>query len=198
MPYASLIELRLAMDLGLDDGDEPSLIRALDSATEWIDSYTGRVFVLDAEDTTRYFYPDRQGTVTVPDLVELTSIATDTRGDRTYATVLADDEYELRPIDGPPYQTIVMWPVGTSHAFISTEQVKIVGTFGYTVAGVAPIAVKQACIILASRHYKRREAPFGILQSTDLGTFSRISKEDPDVVSLLAPYRLTGSSWVLV
>lgn len=197
MAYASLIELRLAMDLGLDDGDETSLIRALDSATQWIDEYTGRVFTLDAEDTTRYFYPDRQGVVTVPDLVTVTSIATDTSLDRTYATVIETDQYELRPISGPPYQSIVMWP-NSSRAFISTEQVKIVGTFGYTVDGVAPKAVKQACIILASRHYKRREAPFGILQSTDLGTFSRISKEDPDVVSLLSPYRITGASWVLV
>jgi hypothetical protein len=186
------------MDLGLDDGDETSLIRALDSATQWIDSYTGRVFTLDTADTTRYFYPDRQGIVNVPDLATVTSIALDTAGNRTYSTTLIASEYELRPIDGPPYQEIVMWPIGTSHAFISTERVKVVGKFGYTVDGLPPAAVKQACIILASRHYKRREAPFGILQSSDLGTFSRISKEDPDVVSLLSPYRLTGSSWVLV
>jgi len=197
MPYASLIEFRLAMDLGLDDGDEPSLIRALDSATDWIDSYTGRVFTLDSVDTTRYFYPDRQGVVSVPDLVTVTSIALDTAINRTYATTLTASDYELRPLDGPPYQSIVMWPY-SSRAFIASEQVKIVGKFGYEVDGEAPKAVKQACIILASRHYKRREAPFGILQSTDLGTFSRISKEDPDVVSLLSPYRLTGASWVLV
>lgn len=186
---------RLKESLAIEDTDSDDVLRrSLDAATTWIDNYTGRTFTLDAEDTTRYFYPNREGIVDLPDLVTVTSIKLDTVGDRTYSTTLAAAEYEFRPIDGPPFTEVRMWPT-SSRAFISTERVQIVGTFGWP---SVPKPVEQACLILASRYYKRGEAPFGVLQNTDLGQYTRISKEDPDVVSLLGPYRVTGSSWVLV
>jgi hypothetical protein len=80
--------------------------------------------------------------------------------------------------------------------------VQVVGKFGYVENGHPPTAVTLACMILANRYRGRKDAPFGILGATDLGQFERISKEDPDVISLLQPYiAATGSrggSWVLV
>lgn len=196
MSYATLVELKAAIDIA-DTADDTNLQRALDAATEWIDQHTGRVFTLDASDTTRVFYPGRDGVLTVPDLVTVTSIKTDTRGDRSFNTTLVAADYQLMPLDGPPYQSIRIWPQ-SSDSFAFDRQVQIVGKFGYTISGAAPIAVKQACLLLATRYFKRAEAPFGILQTVDLGQFTRISKEDPDVISLLEPYRITGSAWVAV
>src|SRR5689334_10643543 len=120
MAYVELERLKEA--LGIEDTNADDILRrSLDAATDWIDNYTGRTFVLDAADTTRYFYPNRQGIVTVPDLYSVTSIALDRAGNRTYTTTLATSDYELLPIDGPPYQEVRMWPTG-SYAFISTER----------------------------------------------------------------------------
>lgn len=195
----SLVTLQvLKRAIDIEDGaDDDNLQRALDAATSWITDYTGRTFDVDATDTTRLFYPNADGTVSVPDLVSITSLKTDTTGNRSYATTLAATDYELLPLDGPPYDTIRSWPQ-SSKSFAAGRQVQIVGKFGNEPGGSVPAAVQQACLILATRFYKRREAPFGILQTVDLGQFTRISKEDPDVISLLAPYKVTGGAWVVV
>lgn len=186
---------RLKESMGIEDTDADDLLRrSLDAATSWIDSYTGRVFTLDATAVEREFYPESDGTLTVPDVQTITSVEIDRLGNLTYDTTLATTDYELLPLTGPPYQQIKIWPT-SSHAFTSGYRVRVTGTFGYA---SVPKAVEQACLILASRYYKRGEAPFGVLQATDLGQYTRISKEDPDVVSLLAPYRITGASWVIV
>lgn len=192
--YASLSDVKHY--LGIDDtGSDAQLLSVLEAASRWIDNYTGRVFSVDAADTTRYFYPESDQTVSVPDLRTITSIATDEDGDRTYARVLATTDYELLPTDGPPYRSIRIWPQ-SSYAFVPGYLVKIVGKFGYL---AVPAEVKQANLILASRYYRRAEAPFGILQSVDLGQFTRISTQDPDVIALLQPYRVAGgASWILV
>ena len=75
---------------------------------------------------------------------------------------------------------------------------RVVGSFGCVVDGGPPVEVRQSALILASRLYKRAEAPFGVLQNTDLGQYTRLSQTDPDVANLLAPWRLTGASWVMV
>jgi hypothetical protein len=180
-----------------DTADDDNLLRVIAAASDWITEYCGRTFEKDAADTTRLFYPTSTTTLDVPDLVTVTSIKTDSSGDRSYATALATTDYELLPLDGPPYDQVRIWP-RSSKSFEVGRLVQIVGKFGMDESSNPPPAVKQAALILSSRYYKRGEAPFGVLQSTDLGQFTRISKEDPDVISLLAPYRLTGASWVLV
>ena len=194
--YCSLSDLKAYMSISDSASDAP-LQRTLDAASRWIDQHTGRVFSLDATDTTRLFYPGRDGMLTVPDLVSIASIKTDTTGNRTYGTTLTTSDYQVMPLDGPPYQSIRIWPQ-SSDSFAYDRQVQIIGKFGYTVGGAAPAEVQQANLILATRLFKRAEAPFGILQTIDLGQFTRISKEDPDVISLLAPYRVTSGAWVAV
>lgn len=175
-----------------------ALQRALDAAESWINDYTGRTFALDASDTTREFYPNSDGTLSVPDLVTATSIKSDSAGDKSYSTTFATTDYELLPLDGPPYQTVRIWPT-SSKSFAQGRLVQIIGKFGDTVGSAAPVSVQQAELILASRFYHRKDAPFGILQSVDLGQFTRISKEDPDVITLLEPFKVTGAAgWVVV
>jgi hypothetical protein len=193
--YASLLELKQQLAI-TDAANDVDLERALESASRWIEGYTGRVFSL-ATAQTRYYYPDGTERVQVADLVAVTSIAVDSSGDRTYATTLTANDYELWPLDGPPYQEVRIWPLSTAYSFSPGRRVRIVGSFGCVVDGAAPVAVKQACLILAGRYYVRKDAPFGVLSAVDLGQFERISKEDPDVVSLLGPWRTTAN-WVVV
>jgi hypothetical protein len=194
--YVSLIELKQVLAVE-DAASDVDLERALEAASRYVESYCGRTFAL-ATAQTKDYYPDSAERVQVVDLVSVTSIAVDTSGTRTYSTVLSASDYELWPLDGPPYQEVRMWPLATTHSFSPGRRVRIVGTFGAAVDGGAPVEVRQAVLLLASRYFKRaREAPFGILQSTDLGQFTRLSGNDPDVVALLNPWRLVGN-WVAV
>jgi hypothetical protein len=193
--YALLPELKQSLAI-TDAASDVDLERALDAASRWIDEYTGRVFHLQTAQTKDY-YPSGTDVVRVADLVAVTTIHVDTAGNRTYSTALSPADYELWPLGGPPYQEVRMWPLAGTRSFSPGRRVRIVGTFGCVVDGAAPVAVREATLILASRYYKRGEAPFGVLASVDLGQFERITREDPDVVSLLGPWRLT-SNWVLV
>ena len=194
--YASLPELKQQLAIA-DANNDVDLERALDAASRWIEGYTGRVFYLQTAQT-RDFYPQDADRLDVADLVAITSLSVDTSGTRTYGTVLTASDYELYPLDGPPYDQVRVWPLATTRSFSPGRRVRIVGTFGCVVDGAAPVAVRQACLILAGRYYVRKDAPFGVLAAVDLGQFERISKEDPDVVSLLGPWRLAGGSWVVV
>jgi hypothetical protein len=52
-----------------------------------------------------------------------------------------------------------------------------------------PSAVKQACLIQASRFFTRRYAPFGVAGSPESGSEMRLlAKVDPDVAVILGPY----------
>jgi hypothetical protein len=193
--YASLPELKQQLAIA-DEANDVDLERALESASRWIEGYTGRVFTLQTAQT-RYYYPQDAERVDVVDLVAVTTLSVDSVGDRTYSTSLAASDYELWPLDGPPYDQIRIWPLSSSRSFSPGRRVRVVGSFGCVVDGAAPVAVKQACLILAGRYYVRKDAPFGVLSAVDLGQFERISKEDPDVVSLLGPWRL-NAAWILV
>jgi uncharacterized phiE125 gp8 family phage protein len=191
---ASVAELRSHM--GIDDSyDDTHLTRVLDAASAWIESPAGcdRTFDVGTS-ATKVFDPIRNDVVLVPDLVTVTSIKTDSAGNRTYSTTLTTADYDLWPYSGPPYSE-VRARAGASRGFAPGTLVQIVGTWGY--ADGVPAPVKQAALLLAARWFKRNDAPFGILSAVDLGQFERLSKEDPDVVTLLAPYR-RSHAWVLV
>lgn len=199
MSYATAAQLKAW--IGIEDTvDDTQLQVILDAATRAIDHKCSRSFTLSSA-ATKYFYPTSEWLLDVPDLVSVTSIKLDTVGDRTYATTLTTNEYELLPYtddNGIPsvrYQQVRIWPL-SSHAFTRGRLVQVVGNFGYVVSGAAPADVQQFCLILAARIWKRHETPLGILGATDLGQFERIGKEDPEAY-LLAPY-IRGKDWVAV
>jgi hypothetical protein len=181
--YVSLHEAKQALAI-TDSLSDVDLERAIESASRYAEAFCGRTFHLQTAQT-RYYYPDGTERLRVVDLVAPTTISVDTAGDRTYATALTANDYELWPLDGPPYQEVRVWPLATTRSFSPGRRVRIVGSFGCTVDGLAPVEVRQAVLILATRYFKRREAPFGVLAAVDLGQFERIGRDDPDVVTLL-------------
>lgn len=192
--YASLLEFKQFIAIP-DEASDVDLERALETASRKVDHECGRVFSLQTAQT-RLYYPDDPWNLQVVDLVTPTSIKVDTEGDRTYATTLATTDYQLWPLNGPRYQLVYIWPLADEH-FLPGRLVQVNGTFGCVEEGRAPMDVVQSTLILAARYYKRSEAPFGILQTTDLGQYTRISQSDPDVATLLEPWRLT-KQWIAV
>lgn len=200
MSYASLAEFKQFLGGNLDATKDVDRQRALDSATAAIDDYCGRTFGVDAADVTQLYYPNRDGLLDVVDLVSITTLKVDSHGDRTYATTLAPTDYELLPYNAPRYDQIRIWPT-SSKTMGPGRLVQIVGKFGYTENGAVPAPVVQACLILANRFASRAQNPFGILQTPDIGQYTRISKEDPDMANLLKPYSRGSQGtdpWVVV
>jgi len=203
--YASLEEFKTWIELPAEDTGltDDHLTAVLAAATRWIDQQCGRHFLFENE-VTKLYYASDPNYLDVVDLIAISSIKLDTSGDRTYATTLEASEYELWPAmdeTGRPstrYQQIRIWP-NSSHAFTPGELVQIIGDFGYSVDGLPPPDIHIACLILASRWWKRHETPTGMAIVPDMGSFDRVSNEDPDIKALLESYnRSSASSWVLV
>ena len=182
--------------------DDVDLQRALDAGKVWVDWFTGRVFGAEGTTTSpvaKTFAAAADCTVPLVDLQSTAPVVeVDTAGDRTYATTLLPAQYQLEPYGGPPFHTLRAWadPAGDTEAvcFDAGQLVRVTGVWGATDArGRIPANVAQANLLLGARWFKRREAPFAVLQSVELGAFERVPRVDDDVHSLLFPLCLPGS-----
>jgi hypothetical protein len=73
---------------------------------------------------------------------------------------------------------------------LNEATVKVTGTFGWP---ALPIDIKQACILLAMRQFKRYDSPLGVAGFGDMGAL-RVGRTDPDVEALLSPYKRAVAS----
>lgn len=207
--YADLLLLKSWLNAGngsevpFSSDDDALLQQALDTASAFIDQFTGRSFRAEVG-AIKFFYATTADCLELtPDATAITEIKVDSNGDLTFPTTLSSAQYIKLPLQSMPDAGIysrLRIASNSSRGFAPGYQVQITGDWGYTVGGVAPMAIRQACLIQASRLWNRRGAPFGIVQSTDLGTFARLSAADPDVLALITPYKATSKSgqWVVV
>lgn len=132
------------------------------------------------------------------DLVSVTSIKLDRDGDGVFEETVSASDYVLGPgntlayPEAHPYRVIDMlnsqyWPIPRGTAGTGrTALTEITGTWGWS---AIPAAVKAACRMQVARIFKRQESPLGVAGFGEFGVV-RLSQLDPDVVSMLAPYRL--------
>lgn len=191
--YASLSEVKAALRI-TDSIDDTLLEMATESASRLIDGYAARIFY-NAGTATRYYVAQDDFVVEVDDLANGTvTITTAQDADGVFDTTWGTDDYQLEPLNGVldgiawPYTTIraigdYLWPISGGEALI-----KVQGTFGWP---STPIAIKQACIIQASRIYKRLDSPLGVAGFGDLGAIRVTRDLDPDVAQLVQPYKRT-------
>ena len=189
--YASLTEVKAALRI-TDTVDDSLLEMAVESASRLIDGYAARIFY-SAGTATRYFVAQDDFNVEVDDLANGTvTITTAQDADGVFDTTWGAGDYQLEPLNGVldgmawPYTNIravgtYLWPITGGEALI-----KVQGTFGWP---ATPIAIKQACIIQASRIFKRLDSPLGVAGFGDLGAIRVSSQLDPDVAQLVMPYR---------
>lgn len=183
--YASLAELKTWLGIS-GSTDDARLELAIEAASRAIDTECSRTFY--ASSATLYFEADVPDRCDLnADLLSVTSIAVDTTGRRDYQALGASD-YELDP-EAAPYRTIWIAP-GSSFSFPIDQRraVRVIGSWGYNATGSQPQAINRACLILATRYFKRKDAPFGVIGTPELG-FMRVTARDPEVRALLQPYR---------
>ena len=186
--YCTLVQIKAATGI-TDDIDNSLLEMAVESASRQIDSYTERIFY-NAGTATRLFAPLDNYVCATDDFITLTSVKTSEDGE-TFDTTWETTDWQAEPLNG------VSGGLVTSYTQIRAIEdylfptrggeatVQIAGTWGWS---AVPIAITQATVILASRIFKRLDAPLGII-SGELGSMRVGFKLDPDVQHLIEPYR---------
>ena len=193
--YTTRNDVKAALRIPLSDTQDDDLIDvAVESASREIDGYCERVFYSTTE--TRVYIPQSSFLVETDDISTLTTLKTSPDGEE-FSVTWAESDRQLEPLNGiaggltTPFTRIraigdylfPIWDPRNVNAHEATVQVT--GTFGWT---ATPKAVEQACILLSMRLFKRLDAPLGAVGFGDIGVV-RVSRIDPDIESLLAPYR---------
>lgn len=186
--YCSLADVKSALRI-TDSVDDTILELAAESASRQIDGYCERVFY--KETATRIYTPQDSYVCVIDDLVSLTTLKTSDDAEGVFDTTWLTGDYQLEPLNGragginTPYTQIravgdFLFPTVGEEA-----TVQVTGSFGFD---EVPTAVRQACILLAARQYKRYDSPLGVAGFSDLGVI-RVSNIDPDIAKLLEPFQ---------
>ncbi|WP_328544580.1 phage gp6-like head-tail connector protein [Streptomyces europaeiscabiei] len=194
--YGDLATLRRRAGLAADDeSQDADLTSALGAASGSINLTCGRRFWLDPAPVARIYRasgrvvcePDGE-LLLVDDIGDVDDLVVETGplgGPWTAVT-----GYETSPdnalADGKPITGLLLpnstWSRG------STTRVRVTTRFGWP---ATPPDITEAAYIQATRLFKRKNSPEGILGSAEWGVV-RLSRRDPDVWALLEPYVLPG------
>ena len=192
--YCTLAELKASLNI-TDAVDDTALEAAITAASRMIDDYTERFFYVNGSvgsPVTRYYTALDPYTINVDDITTVSEIATDDNFDFTYGTVFTTSDFMVEPINNPikgfPYNRLLA--IGSYiFPYQLPQAVRVKGVWGFT---AVPPEVNMATLIQSSRLFGRRQSPFGIAGSPEMGTVRLYSRLDADVEVLLRPYRKNG------
>lgn len=186
---------------GLSDLADTELLDAtVEAVSRLIDNHCQRHFFATASSARTFATQsaDRLRLGAFNDLVSVTSVKFDRDGDGTFEETVASTNWALStgtnagaPESSPFTElhlfNLVWFPIpGGTAGTGRTQLTEITGVWGWP---AVPAAIKQATRIMVSRIVKRQESPQGVAGFGEFGVV-RISRIDPDVVALLAPYRI--------
>jgi hypothetical protein len=192
--YATLSDVKAALRI-TDNVDDSLLEISIEAASREIDGWCERVFT--SSTATRIYRPTDVFSVDVDDLQSITTLKTDSDGDGVFDVTWETTDYQLNPLNGiaggisTPYTQVraigeYLFPIYEPRNVNANEaSIQITGVWGWA---SVPTAVKQACIILSMRQFKRYDSPTGVMGFGDLGVM-RVGRVDPDVEKLLMPFR---------
>ena len=188
--YTTLAQLKAKL---LPEGatfttNDSMLENIVEAVSRWIDAYCGRIFYVTGSET-RVYTPITATLVVTDDIATITSVKIDT-GSRAYGTTLASTDYDTLPYNTAATVTPIMGlsitPNGTQRFYPAiSKSVQIVGTFGVPAACTWLEQVREACEIQCARIYKRKDSPFGVIGTGQLGQISVLEGLDSDVKALL-------------
>lgn len=161
--YTTLAAIKAHKDIASIDATDDALIEDLiNAASRYIDAATGnRRYYTTSVDETRTYQAINGYRVYTDDIISITTLKTDSDGDRTYETTWATTDYDMLPenaaLDGRPYTYIQIAPDGHYSFPNQRKGVQIVGRFGYSTT--TPPAIEIACRLIVLRMYQNR---FGV------------------------------------
>jgi len=185
--------------LGIADTvDDTNLAIAVAATNDSIAGYCGRVFDKTETPSIRYFRPRSPYTVDVDDFWTTAGliVATDAGNDGVYENTWQAINYSVEPINGLKggapwsYETIRATRTMLFPNWFVRPSVAVTASWGWA---AIPDAVFNAALIQASRIFRRKDSPEGILGSRiaagfDAGPVRIAQRLDPDVQHLLGPY----------
>ena len=190
--YTTLADVRNGLQIE-DSNDDTDIQAAILSASRMIDDYCQRGFYQEgtlASPVIKYYTPVSPWYLEIDDLIQPTEIASRANQSGPFTQIWnLDTDVMYEPVNNPELgrpvtrllaiQTYV-WP------YFFPQTVKITGVWGFK---EIPYEVELACKIQASRLFIRKQSPFGIAGSVELGTVRLTSRLDPDVEMLLKTFR---------
>lgn len=197
--YVTAPELKTYLGI-TDNIDDTQLDDARDAASRALDGYCHTRFASTISGSTtataRVFAPTDWYCLKVPDFYSLTSIKTDENDDGTYERTWTSSDYELSPPSGV-VDHLLGWPYNTIRAvgnyrfpvprtpMSRRHTVEITAQWGWA---AVPEPVRQACLQVAAEIFRRKDAPFGVVQTVEFGPLRLSADSVRAVSSLLAPY----------
>ena len=190
--YTTLADVRNGLQIE-DSLDDTDIQAAIISASRMIDDYCQRGFYQEgtlATPVTKYYSPVNPWYLEIDDLIQPTEIRSRANQIGAFNTVWdLDTDIMYEPVNnsqlGRPVTRLLaiqtyVWP------YFFPQTVEITGVWGFK---EIPYEVEMACKIQASRLFVRKQSPFGIAGSVELGTVRLTSRLDPDVEMLLKTFR---------
>lgn len=193
--YVTSAELKSYVRID-DVVDDAQVALAITAASRAVDLTTNRQFGLLAAVEGRFYtaeFDRRRGrwAIDIDDLMTQVGlvVAYDSNDDQTYSGTV--DSFALQPANAAansrPWTRLVIRPGSTTLPGTIEDGVRVTAQFGWT---TVPTPIKQATLTQASRLLSRRDSPYGVAGSPDLGSEVRLlAKLDPDVAVTVAPFR---------
>lgn len=192
--YGDLPTLKEKLGIEADDTSRDTLLTsALASASRSIDKTTGRRFWLDPTVVQRtYRLPGRVvcdadgDLLLVDDIGSTTGLVVETRSGTSFTALTG---YETSPDNALADEEPVtgLRRVNSTWGSVITR-VRVTARFGWP---AVPDDIAEAALIQASRLYKRKDSPEGIIGSAEWGV-RNLSRIDPDVYALVKHFVLPG------
>jgi len=190
--YCSLADVKAALRI-TDTIDDALIENSINAASRMIDQYCNRYFYSGQAGEVRYYQANDGFMCWIDDLQAITELKTAVTDPTIFDTTWASGDYQLIPNNQrangaySPYTAITatdnyLFPVWAEMALV-----KVTGTFGWS---AVPQPVQFACIIQASRLFKRLESPLGVAGVSEIGIMRVGSSIDGDVAQLINPFRL--------
>jgi hypothetical protein len=190
--YTNLTDVKNGLQID-DINDDTAIEAAILAASRMIDDYCQRSFYQEgtlANPVTKYYTPVSPWYLEIDDLIEPTEIRSRANQSGPFTQVWnLDTDIMYEPVNNPEIGKPVTRLLAIQtyvFPYFFPQTVKITGVWGFK---EIPYEVELACKIQASRLFIRKQSPFGIAGSVELGTVRLNSRLDPDVEILLKTYR---------
>jgi hypothetical protein len=190
--YATLALVKSAARV-TDSIDDTLFELAIESSSRLIDGHCQRHFYQTSSES-RLYTADNSYACTIDDVAGTAiTVQTSSGIDGVYDQTWTTTDFQLQPLNRTsaglkfPVNKLIaidnyLFPIDP----IGETAVKVTASFGFGTA--IPTDVQQACVLMSLRQYKRFDSPLGVAGFGDMGAV-RVSRIDPDIQSMLAPYR---------
>jgi hypothetical protein len=190
--YCTLADVKAALRI-TDTIDDALLENSINSASRMIDQYCNRYFYSSSAGEVRYYKANDGFVCWIDDAQSISEIKTASTDPLIFDTTWEAGDYQVLPanrwangayypITGITATDNYLFPVWADMALV-----KVTGQFGWS---STPEPIKFACIIQASRLFKRLESPLGVAGVSDIGIMRVGANIDGDVAQLINPFRL--------